>query len=99
MTLTEVLDSELGNEFISTAEELGREPAEVLAEIMQDFIVTVYTSAVPTANPSIIPPRRQRDASDKNILDVWAGRSDQESGLELARRIRDANNRGRHYAD
>ena len=43
MTLAEVLDSQLGAEFSSTAEDLGREPAELLAEMLRNFIVVVHS--------------------------------------------------------
>lgn len=97
MTLEQVW-SELGDDFIDAAESLGHEPAEMLAAVLSDFIVKVHNAPrQPLANPGIIPPRRQRDARDKEVSGFWANR--EETGLEAARRIRDANNRGRHYVD
>lgn len=111
MTLEQVVQSELGDEFIAAAESLGREPAEVLTEVLQQFIVTIYATE-PRANSDIISPRRQRepgdvpaiepattrlDATNAGVLGLWADRP--ESGAAIARRLRDANNRGRHYAD
>ena len=81
MTLEQVVQSELGDEFIEVAERLGREPAEVLAAVLTDFIVTVHKTPRQT-NPAAMPPSQKEALA--SMLGLWADRPDPAPALREA---------------
>lgn len=83
MTTTTLFQSALWNEFEVVAKARKRQPYEVLAEMLND-----YVRAAKAESPVVEMPTHQA-VSDEEILSVWAGR--EESAQEIARQIRQRN--------
>ena len=91
MTPAELLETDLWSKFQRRAQSAGYAPADLLAEWMAEFLAAQKKAArKPPAQATEAQLRARKEAVEE-ACGLWADRP--ESGLEIARRIRDANNR------
>lgn len=90
MTPAELLQTDLWSKFQRQARKLGQAPADLLADLMAEFLAAQKPT---TKNPPQTDAqlRAQRLAAGQKVCGIWAQRA--ESGAEIARKIRADNRR------